>query len=167
MTIWFILKVLHVFGAIVWMGGGTVMVLFIGPAVQATAPAGGAVMAHLVGKLKLPVLLNHSAWLTTICGALLLYHVGDIHGHSYFKTMQGAGLAVGSLFGLLAFVAAVFVQLPRSKRIAAMAAEAAGKPTPEQAAAMGAEQRKFILGGRIIVGLFALTLLGMLVSHPI
>ena len=167
MTIWFVLKVLHVFSAVLWVGGGLMMVLFIAPAVQATAPAGGAVMAHLVGKLKLPTVLNHSAWLTAITGLVLFWRIASNVDPIYFETTQGMGLAIGSLTGTLAFVGAVFVQLPRSKRIAGLSAEAGGSPSEEQAATIRDEQRKFALGGKVVVALFGITLLGMLMSHPI
>ncbi len=167
MTIWFVLKVFHVFGAVMWVGGGITMVLFIAPAMQATAPASGAVMAHLAGKVKLPTVLNHSAWLTTITGLVLFWRIASNVDPIYFQTTQGMGLAIGSITGTLAFIGAVFVQLPRNKRIAALAGGAGESPSEAQAAEIRNEQKKFALGGRIVVGLFLVTLLGMLMSHPI
>lgn len=167
MTIWFVIKVLHVFGAVMWVGGGITMVLFIAPAVQATAPAGGAVMAHLAGKLKLPAVLNHTAWLTALTGMAMFWRIASGADAVYFQTAPGMGLAIGSVTGMLAFVAAVLVQLPRAKRIAALGAEAGGSPSEAQATELQDEQRKFALGGKIVVGLFVAALLGMLMSHPI
>ena len=77
------------------------------------------------------------------------------------------GLTAGSVLGVLAFAGAVFVQLPRSKKIAALAGEAGGNPTEDQARAIRAEQAKFMFGGKIVIGLALLSLLGMLAGHPI
>ena len=167
MTIWFVVKVVHVFSAVVWVGGGVIMVLFIAPAVQATAPAGGAVMAHLVGKLKLPTVLNHTAWLTAITGLAMFWRIASGADPAYFQTAQGMGQAIGSVTGMLAFIGAVFVQLPRSKKIGALGAEAGGSPSEAQVAVIQDEQRKFALGGKVVVALFGITLLGMLMGHPI
>ncbi len=68
MTIWFVLKVLHIFAAVFWVGGGITMVFFVAPSVSATAPAGGAVMAHLSAKLKFPMMLAYAALLTNLLG---------------------------------------------------------------------------------------------------
>ncbi len=142
------------------------MVIFIAPAVQATAPSGAAVMGHLVTKMKLPTVLNHSAWLSTLAGLVLYGRLYVQAGSAYFGTTAGIFLSVGALAGVFAFIGAVFIQLPRSKRIAMMGGQAGPNPSPEQAAAIGAEQEKFAFGGKIVVGFFVISLLGMLLSHP-
>lgn len=85
----------------------------------------------------------------------------------FFTTPPGIALTAGSVLGFLAFIGAVFIQLPRSKRIAALSAEAGGSPTEAQVAAIRAEQAKFGVGGKIVIALALLSLLGMLLGHPI
>ena len=167
MTAWTVLKVLHVFGGVLWMGGAIMMVFFILPAIRATAPAGGTVMGHLSTKLKLPTVLNHAAWLTTLCGLALFWRVSGGLDASFFASTSGISLTIGSIAGVLAFIGAVFIQLPRAKRIARLSAEAAPSPSPEQTEVIAAEQKKFALGGKIVIVCFMMSLLGMLLSHPV
>jgi len=167
MTAWFLLKLIHVFAGAFWFGAAVLMIYFIAPAVKATAPAGGAVMGHLNGKLKMASMIAMAAWITTLSGVLLIVRLRESFESGYLGTLQGAALAAGAVMGILTFVSAVFVQLPRSKRIAALGAEAGPTPTPEQAAEIQAEQKKFANGGHIVIALFVLALLGMLMSHPI
>lgn len=167
MSVWTALKVLHVFAGVLWMGGAIMLVFFIAPAIRATAPAGGVVMGHLSAKLKLPTVLNIAAWLTTLCGLALFWRIsGGLHS-SFFASSTGVALTIGSIAGVLAFIGAVFIQLPRSKRIAKLSAEAGPDPSPEQASLIQAEQQKFALGGKIVIGCFVVSLLGMLLSHPL
>ncbi|MDH4249426.1 MAG: hypothetical protein OEW39_16595 [Deltaproteobacteria bacterium] len=167
MTGWIILKVVHVFAGVLWMGGGVMMIFFIMPAVKATAQAGGTVMGHLSGTLKLPLVLLYAAWLTTLAGLALYWRA--THGLSLeaMGTPAGLALTLGSVAGFLAFLGAVLVQLPRSKRMAQLGAQMGQKPSPETASSLAAEARKFALGGYVITVLFVLSLLGMLLSHPV
>ena len=167
MTGWFILKVLHVFAGVLWMGGGIIMIYFIAPAVKATGPSGGAVMAHLNARLKMPLILLYAAWITTLAGVALYWRISGGLQAEYLETSSGLLLTLGSVAGLVAFLGAVLVQLPRSKRMAQLGAQMGKNPTPETAATLGAEQRKFALGGYIISVFFVLSLLGMLLSHPV
>lgn len=75
MTVWFVLKILHVFAGVFWVGAGMTLIFFVAPAVIATAPAGGAVMEHLNAKLKLPMMLVYAAWMTTLAGLALLWNI--------------------------------------------------------------------------------------------
>ena len=167
MTGWFLLKLVHVFAGVVWMGGGIIMIYFIVPSVKATAPAGGAVMAHLNTRLRLPQVLLYAAWATTLAGLVLFWRASDGLSAGYFESLQGQALAAGSGAGVLAFLGAVGVQLPRSKRLAQLGARMMQTPSPETAAVLATEQRKFALGGYIISVFFVISLLGMLMSHPV
>ena len=167
MTIWFVLKVLHVFAGVFWVGAGITMVVFVAPSVSATAPAGGAVMAHLSAKLKFPMMLAYAAWLTTLAGIALFWNISGGLEPVFFTTTPGIALTAGSVLGILAFIGAVFIQIPRSKKIASLSGEAGGSPTEAQAATIGAEQAKFALGGKIVIALLLLSLFGMLMGHPI
>ena len=166
MTAWFILKILHVFAAVSWLGGAMTIIFFLAPSVAATAPAGGAVMAHLNAKMKLPMYIANAAWITTLSGLALFYHIAR-GNEAYLGTMPGIALSLGALFGIVAFILAVFVQVPRGRKIGMLSAEAGGSPSAEQAAVISAEQRKFKIGGHIAVTCGLLSLLGMLMSHPI
>ncbi|MCH8886867.1 MAG: hypothetical protein IIC13_09785 [SAR324 cluster bacterium] len=167
MTAWFILKVVHIFAGVFWLGAGTVMMFFIAPAVKASGPAGGQVMGALINTYKLPAWISHAAWTTTVAGLVLFWRSSGGFAREYFSSPNGIYLTVGAIAGICAFIGAVFVQLPRSKKIAGMAAAAAGNPTPEQAAALQDQQKKFTIGGYFVIVFFAITLLGMLLSHRI
>ena len=149
------------------MGGGIMMVYFIAPAIQAAGPAGAPVMGHMAQKRKLPTILNYAAWITTLCGLALFWRASRGLQPPYFSTFIGISMAACAAAELLAFVGAVVIQSPRSKRIAQMAVGAGPNPTEAQAAAISSEQKKFRVGGKIVVHLFLLTLLGMLLSHPV
>lgn len=167
MTAWFILKVVHIFAGVFWFGAGIVVIYFIVPAARDAGPAAGAMMGGLVNKYKLPAWIRHAAWTTTVAGLVLFWHTSGGFAREYFSSPTGISLTVGVIAGVCAFIGAVFVQLPRAKRIEGMAAEAGATPTEDQAAALQSERKKFAIGGHMVVAFFAITLLGMLLSHRI
>src|SRR5215211_5316710 len=68
----FLLRVIHVVGGVLWVGGVVVVSLFLTPAVQTLGPAAQPVLAFIMGKRKLPVYLMMLGILTTLAGVLVM-----------------------------------------------------------------------------------------------
>ena len=132
MTAWFILKVVHIFAGVFWLGAGTVMMFFIAPAVKASGPAGGQVMGALINTYKLPAWISHAAWTTTVAGLVLFWRSSGGFAREYFSSPNGIYLTVGAIAGICAFIGAVFVQLPRSNKLRAWPPRRRATPPPSR-----------------------------------
>ena len=138
--IW-LLRIVHILGGVIWVGGAVMMAFFVGPTVAATAEAGQKFMGHMVGALKISTRMSASAGLTILAGAILYWI--DSHGltSDWMKSSAGTGFTVGALFGLVGFVLGLMVGRA-VKAIGQLAAQIQGKPTPEQQAQLGALQKR-------------------------
>lgn len=138
--IW-LLRIVHVGAGVFWVGGALMTAFFIGPAVGATAEAGQRFMAHLVGNLKLSARLSAAAGLTVLAGVLLYWIDSDGLTSAWMKSGAGTGFTIGALFGLVGFVLGLMVGRA-VKEIGQLATQIEGRPTPEQAAQLGALQKR-------------------------
>lgn len=95
-----ILRLIHIFAGILWVGFGLFQTFYLAPAINKTGKNGYKffqVVAKLPGFVYLMPIV---AILTTVAG-LLLYGMNS--WHTLMNTLGGILLTVGALFGLLAF----------------------------------------------------------------
>ena len=140
-TLLLVLRLLHVFGAIVW-GGTTILFFFIlGPAIAATGDAGRKFAQHLVLKARLTTVISAAAGLTVLAG-VGLYWIDSVGLTSPWMTSgAGIGFALGGLAGLVAFIFGIMFGR-NNEAIAKIGASLQGPPTPEQMANLQAIQRR-------------------------
>jgi len=159
-----ILRLLHIFGAFAWIGGGMFLTAVILPTVQAAGPDGGKFMQWVGRTGKLTSLFTGAALTTTIAGLILLYPTSGGFSAAWFGTTPGIVLSIGALFGLAAFFHGIFGAGAVARKTATLAKEMAarnGPPAPEQiqmAQALGASSAR---QARISLILGALALLFM------
>jgi uncharacterized membrane protein len=129
-----VLRLVHVFGGIFWVGGAFMMNFFIGPAIGATAQAGKQIMGHLMVRMRLSTVMTTIAILTLLAGGLLYWHDSQGFTSMWMSAGSGIGFGIGGAAGLLGFVfGAMFGQ--SNKKMALIGSEIKdGKPTPEQLA---------------------------------
>ena len=158
------LRAVHVLSGALWVGAAVMSAAYIVPAVMASGPAGGQVMRVMAQVRRLPVFMN-MIMLTTLVTGLALYGL-DSGGFQWAWIASRTGIAF-TLGALLAFVTAGIgqvVSVPSVKRLGALGAAVAasgGPPTPEQAAEMGAIQRKLLGATRVAAALVVLAVLVM------
>lgn len=100
----------HVISAIMWLGGGILFALVIGPGLaKLSPPSSGEFFVKIVPKVSL--FFRIVAGTTVLFGALLIYtgiSNGDFPAYSLTSTW-GASITIGLSFGLIAFLNSEFV----------------------------------------------------------
>jgi uncharacterized membrane protein len=129
-----VLRLVHVLGAILWVGSGMLMVFFLGPALQSAGPAAGAVMAGLQRR-KMMTVLPIVAILTILSGARLMQITSSGFSAAYFATGAGKTYAWAGLAGILAFLVGIIVNRPIMMRMARLNQQAGADPAAREAIA--------------------------------
>ncbi len=163
----FVLRIVHVVGAIFWAGGVLFATHFLEPAVRDAGPDGAKVMQALQRRRSADVMLV-VALLTLVSGFSLYFR-------SFASVHPGPGasapamwLGVGGALALVAFVIELIVTRPSAARVAALEVELAQAPAGRREA-LGADvarlRRRMRLAGRAAVGLLTLTMICMAVGR--
>jgi len=129
-----VLRLLHVFNAVFWVGSTIVMVGYIQPAVRAYGPAGTQFMQTLLAR-RLPAAMNVSAFLTIVAG-LLLYarDSGGFQAQAWLSTPPAQAWGLGGLIGIIALLVGL-VAAWQGRGLARISAEiqaGGGRPSAEQ-----------------------------------
>lgn len=145
------LRALHVLAGSLWVGAAVLNAAFVVPSVMAAGPAGGQVMRVMAQVRRLPVFMN-TVMYTTILSGLWLYWI-DSGGlqPDWITSRTGVTFTVGALLALVTAGLGQWLIVPsvqRLGRLGAAVAASGGPPSPEQAAEMGALQRRMLGAGR-------------------
>ena len=136
-----VLRVIHIGGAIVWVGSSAFLHFFVEPTVRELGPQGGPFMAHMMEKRKVPVVISISAVLTIAAG-IWLYWRDTRFDLDVITTPPVIGLTVGAVAAIIAFVIGLAIVRPKVVRLGSLGqAMASGQPSPQQIEEMGALQR--------------------------
>ena len=164
------LRIIHIFAAVTWVGGGIFLISVLTPTVQASGPDGGRFMLRLASYGRMGQVLTASAVLTVLAGALLFWPASGGLNSDWLKTTHGISLTIGAIIGILAMLHGAFATGPITAKMGAVAKEILnhqGPPPPElmqQAQALGAR-----LGSNAVasVAMGALALLFMAVAQTL
>ena len=165
-----VLRIIHIFGAVTWVGGGIFLVSILSPTVREAGADGGRFMLQLAKYGRMGRILTGAAILTVLAGALLFWPTSGGLNSDWLKTPQGITLTIGSIFGIVAMLHGAFATGPITVKMGALAKEILGRqgpPPPElmkEAQALGAR-----LGTNSIISLAlgALALLFMAAAQTI
>jgi uncharacterized membrane protein len=133
-----LLRILHVFGAVFWVGGGLFFLSVIAPTVRDAGPDGGKFMQAVARSGRLGRMFAIASG-TTFLSGLILYPL--LNYHSNLGNLKVITLSIGAVFGLLAFLHGLFVSGRMARQLTAMAQGMAGHqgpPPPEKLQAMQA-----------------------------
>ena len=136
-----VLRLIHIIGGIFWVGAGLLMNFFIGPTLRATGDAGKQFAGHFMTRTRVVAVMNISVYGSVLAG-LWLYGI-DSHWlqSAWMKSSSGIGFTIGALFGLVGFITGI-MNGSNNRKMAALGSQIQGKPTPEQAAQLGAIQKQ-------------------------
>lgn len=140
-----ILRVLHIFGGVFWVGAAWLITFFVAPTAAALGPDGGKFMGALTMR-KLPIYISIAAVVTLLAGFALYYT--RIIAVGLGGTTAGMVFGLGGIVGLIAGGVGGGIVGPTTTKMAALGAEIArgGKPpTAEQAAQMASLQKRLAL----------------------
>jgi uncharacterized membrane protein len=130
-----LLRVIHVFGAFAWIGGGMFLLSVVLPTVQAAGPEGGKFMQWVGRTGNLTRMFTAASLTTIVAGVLLYFPTSGNFNADWLRTGHGIVLTIGALIGLLAFFHGIFGAGAVARRSSALAREMAsrnGPPAPEQ-----------------------------------
>jgi len=153
-----LLRLLHIVSAVLWMGIGFTMVVFIQPAIQ--NESGFRFMKTLYAKTRINTAYPVTAVLTTLCG-ILLYLSGSMNR---FSQTGNIVLGIGALAGLLAFGHGAAALGPLTSKLSAQLAAAlpeGSTATADSLAMLEMSLAKYQRQARVALVLTLIALVGM------
>ena len=117
------------------------MNFFVAPTLRATGDAGKQFAGHLMGKTRFTTIMTISAYSTVIAGFLLYGLDSQWFTSAWQSSGAGIGFGIGALFALVGVISGI-MNGNNNQKMAKLGAQIQGKPTPEQATAMGAIQKQ-------------------------
>lgn len=154
-----ILRILHIFGGVAWVGGLWMLVLFVEPTVRALGPEGGKFMNYLVTMRRYPLYATVAA-VTTILAGLILF---GLKWGPVWSTPKGLTFLAGGIVGLIAGGMGGMVG-GTTGRLTALGGEIAQQgspPTPQQLSELSALQARLRSLSLITAILTSIALLAM------
>ncbi|HET6947525.1 MAG TPA: hypothetical protein VFJ45_06905 [bacterium] len=127
-----ILRIIHIFGGIFWLGIMWYNVLFFLPRVKTFGQERGRIMQMLSGP-PLPQYLTLAGAGTALSGILMFWYASAGLNKAWLATPTGVVLAIAGLLGIYVVVEGLIVQRPTAMRMAELgrrAALAGGPPNP-------------------------------------
>jgi uncharacterized membrane protein len=164
-----VLRLVHVFDAVIWVGSTIVMVGFIQPAVRSSGPAGMQFMQNLLSR-RLPVAMNVSAFLTIIAG-LLLYarDSGGFQARAWLSTPQAQAWGIGGLIGIIALLVGLVAawQARALARVGAEIQAGRGSPSFEQNGRLERLQARLSTLATVNFALLVISLILMVIARAL
>ncbi|CAG0937346.1 hypothetical protein TFLX_06271 [Thermoflexales bacterium] len=163
-----VLRLLHIFGGIFWVGASFMLVGFISPAVQASGQVGGQVMQRLMTGSRFSSIFGLSAMVTMLAGVLLYWRVSGGLQLAWITTAPGLALTIGSLAGIAAGVIGGGVAGRTGEKIGQLNAQLGhnqGAPSEAQLSELQGLQQKMKRAQRLSVGLMIIAVVGMAIAR--
>ncbi len=160
-----VLRILHIFGGVFWVGAAWMLVFFIEPASRAAGQGGQVFMQKLMQTGKLSVYISIAAVITVLAGGALYFMIWWQIGFASLKTI---GFTIGGILGVISLGIGGGVTGPTSGALARLGGEiaAGGKPpTPEQAGRLQALQSRMSMATRWNAWISSASLLLMAIAR--
>ncbi len=125
-----LMRFVHVFAGVLWVGAAFLFLFFIGPSVKATAPNGQKFLQHFIVRRKYPSFMGAVALLTVLSGIVLYWRDAGSDLGGWLQSGPGLGFTIGSITALLVIPLGLFFLSPKTERLGSLSAqlEAAGGP---------------------------------------
>jgi uncharacterized membrane protein len=159
-----VLRLIHVLSGIIWVGGMTVMAVFVMPVLAGLGPAAGPVMAGINQK-KFPVIMPIIALLTILSGLRLMMIDSAGFQGAYFQSPVGRTFATAAGLAILAFLFGVTMVRPAMMKAVSLGqqmASASDEATKSRIAGeIAASRKRGATVNMIVLILLLLAALGM------
>ncbi|HEY4692117.1 MAG TPA: hypothetical protein VIH16_01655 [Bellilinea sp.] len=162
------LRILHVFGGVLWVGAAIFYLFYVAPSVKAIGPAGGQFMGHLVEKRKYPVYMGISSVATVVSGAVLFTYVSGNFNPKWITSGVGMVFTIGSVAAFIAFLMGFGLIKPRAVKVNSLGkriASAGGPPDPALLAELHAVEAELTNIERIEFVFLAISLVAMAIAR--
>lgn len=144
--IW-LLRIVHIVGGVIWVGGTLTMTFFIGPSIGATGEAGQKFVGHLMNNLKFSNRMSVAAGLTILAG-IILYGLDARAGAAWQRSGMGIGLSIGAVFAIIGLIFGILIGRT-TNAMAQLGSQFQGKPTSDQMNQMQAIRKQQALYSNI------------------
>jgi uncharacterized membrane protein len=162
-----ILRILHIFAGVFWVGASFVNMGFLQPTVQATGAEGQKVMGHLTRRTRFVSATLAAATITLFSGLIMYWILSGLR-LGFLSSGYGLVLTVGAIAGLIAWVMAIFFVRRILNRMGALGQQIQAQgspPSAEQASEMQALGAQLVSLGRVALVFLVIALLGMSVAQ--
>lgn len=161
-----VLRVVHIVGAVFWVGSGLFTTFFLLPSIGQSGPAAAQVMFGLQ-KRRLFVVLPTVALITILSGIRLMWITSSGFSREYFATPGGNTYAISGVAAIIAFVLSLIVSRPAAVRMSHLAQSAASDEHSRQrlAAEIKSLQRRAAMSSTAAVILLLLSAVGMAIAR--
>lgn len=163
-----VLRLLHVLGAIFWLGSGIFSTFFLVPTLKPGTPAFGEVMGGLARR-KLFTLLPVVAVITMLSGARLMMILSDNFSPAWFELASGRTYTWAGAASVVAFVLSLAVSRPSSVRAGQLMGQRAAATSEAERGTLDASiarlKRRSSLATGIAMTLLILSASGMAVAR--
>jgi uncharacterized membrane protein len=140
-TLIIFLRLLHILGGVLWVGGALAMNFFVAPTVAATGDSGKQFVGYLMGRTRFTAAMTAGA-LTAVVAGFLLYGIDSAWFSSAWQSSgPGIGFAIGALFALVGLVTGI-MNGNNNRAMGQIGAQIQGKPSSEQAAQLAAIRKQ-------------------------
>ncbi len=164
----YVLRFVHIVGGVFWVGSAMFAALLLAPSLRAVGPGAGPVMNQLVRVRKMPIIMMISGLATMIAGIWLMMIGSAGQPAVWMRSGPGQTFAIGGALAILAFVLGMAVNMPASKRLAAIGAAATtrgGPPTADESAEMQRLQGRMSVASQIVTVLLVLATGAMAIAR--
>jgi uncharacterized membrane protein len=162
-----VLRVIHIFSGVFWVGFAFFNIGFLQPTVTATGTEGQKTMQYLTQKTRLLSTVYATATLTMLSG-LIMYWILLGFRLTAFLSGYGVVLTIGSIAGVIAwiFVVVVIRGIFGQMQTIGQEIQAQGSPpTPDQATQMQALVARLGSIGQVALVFLVIALLGMSIAQ--
>ena len=162
-----VLRLIHIFSGIFWVGTAFFFVLFFEPTIKAAGAEGGKVMGRLT-LTRFPLAMTIASLLTVVAGVLLYLNDSEGLRAGWIFSLSGLALTIGGSAGILAFLLGLAVQGPAAARMSALQKgiqAAGGPPTPAQTQELHQLQERIANASRWGAVLMVIAVLGMVMAR--
>ncbi len=128
-----LLRIVHIFAGVFWVGGGIFMVAYLEPTAKATALAGQRFMQYLMVQRRFSLSMGMASLLTVLAGATLYWRDSGGFQWAWITSPSGLGFTIGAGMGLAAFFIGSFVIKPTTDRLMALGRQIAATGQPPSA----------------------------------
>jgi hypothetical protein len=161
-----VLRVVHVLGAIFWLGSGLFTTFFLMPAMSKAGPAvAGPVMAGLVQR-RLPRILPIVALLTMLSGIRLMMIV-SAGSPQWFGSPMGRTFSISGALAIVSFLIGILIGRPAMVRMGKLSQSPVpdGASKEARAAELSSLQKRAMWSTQTALGLLILAAAGMAVAR--
>jgi hypothetical protein len=161
-----VFRMVHILAGVVWVGGLTLLVLYIQPSAKSLGPAAGPFVQELVARRRLPIFLLAAGAITIVSGGFVYWRDWQAVGSlgDWVDTRFGATLTVGAIIAVAGWLTGLLGVKPTMDRLMALAsqlASAGGPPPPERAVELQALQLRARRLSIIVLVLLVISVLAM------